>query len=126
MEVSFDRKTEFFAKFSLFLGGWGPYWAGTYCWGNYLAIFSRGGKKWPKIEKKHEKVEISQFFKIGPKVKIWTYRCEVGPKKCVFSRQNKKFYLYGYMADWPAVVSPLVEIQQQAQQASVLNLLKWY
>ena len=60
MEVSFGRKTDFFAKFSLFFFGWGLYWAGSQYRGKDLCIFGWWAKKVEKIAKMAKK---SKFFK---------------------------------------------------------------
>ena len=63
MEVSFGRKVDFFAKFSLFFFGWGLYWAGSQYRGKDLCIFGRGAKKVEKMEKIMKKSKIFDFSK---------------------------------------------------------------
>ena len=71
-----------------------PYWAGSQYRGKYLCIFSRGTKKVEKSRENHEKVEFFRFFKIDPKVKIWSYGGQFWPKNRFFF-ENFVFFFFG-------------------------------
>ena len=90
--MSFGRKTGFFFAILSKIFVFAPPPRGP-CTGENvpasergLANFGRGGG--PKNRKNREKIENFQPLKIGPKVKISTYGCEFGPKKCVFHDKN--------------------------------------
>ena len=72
------EKSTFLQNFHFF--GLGLYWAGSQYRGKYLCIFGRGAKKVEKNRKNHEKIENFRFFKIDPKVKIWSYGGQFWPK----------------------------------------------